>query len=34
MGTNKKVTAEGKEYTPEEISAMILGYLKIMLKAI
>ena len=28
MGTNKKVTAEGKEYTPEEISAMILGYLK------
>ena len=28
MGTNKKVEAEGKEYSPEEISAMILGYLK------
>ncbi|MGN0974162.1 MAG: molecular chaperone DnaK [Bacilli bacterium] len=28
MGTDKKVKAEGKEYTPEEISAMILGYLK------
>ncbi len=28
MGTSKKVTAEGKEYTPEEISAMILQYLK------
>jgi molecular chaperone DnaK len=28
MGTSKKVEAEGKEYTPEEISAMILGYLK------
>ena len=28
MGTNKKVKAEGKEYTPEEVSAMILGYLK------
>ena len=28
MGTNHKVTLEGKEYTPEEISAMILQYLK------
>ena len=28
MGTNKKVTAEGKDYTPEEISAMILSYMK------
>ena len=28
MGTDKKVKAEGKEYTPEEISAMILGYMK------
>ena len=28
MGTNKKVEAEGKEYSPEEISAMILSYLK------
>ena len=28
MGTNKKVKANGKEYTPEEISAMILSYLK------
>ena len=28
MGTNKKFKIEGKEYTPEEISAMILGYLK------
>ncbi len=28
MGTNKKVKANGKEYTPEEVSAMILSYLK------
>lgn len=28
MGTNQKVTLEGKEYTPQEISAMILTYLK------
>ena len=28
MGTNKKVEAEGKSYTPQEISAMILQYLK------
>lgn len=28
MGTNEKVTAEGKEYTPQEVSAMILQYLK------
>ncbi|TCG10457.1 Hsp70 family protein, partial [Mycoplasma todarodis] len=28
MGTDKKVKANGKEYTPEEISAMILGYMK------
>ena len=28
MGTNKKVKANGKEYTPQEISAMILGYIK------
>ncbi|MDX8416597.1 molecular chaperone DnaK [Absicoccus intestinalis] len=28
MGTSQKVEAEGKKYTPEEISAMILQYLK------
>ena len=28
MGTNEKVELEGKQYTPEEISAMILGYMK------
>ena len=28
MGTDEKVTAEGKEYSPEEVSAMILGYMK------
>ena len=28
MGTDKKVTLEGKEYTPQEVSAMILSYLK------
>ena len=28
MGTSQKVEAEGKQYTPEEISAMILQYLK------
>ena len=28
MGSDKKVEAAGKEYTPEEISAMILSYMK------
>lgn len=28
MGTNEKVSLEGKEYTPQEVSAMILQYLK------
>ncbi|MDD6224434.1 MAG: molecular chaperone DnaK [bacterium] len=28
MGSNKKVEMEGKEYTPEEVSAMILSYMK------
>ena len=28
MGTDKKVKANGREYTPEEISAMILSYMK------
>ena len=28
MGTNKKVELDGKKYTPEEISAMILWYIK------
>ena len=28
MGTAEKVTLEGKKYTPEEISAMILSYIK------
>lgn len=28
MGTQEKVTAEDKEYTPQEVSAMILQYIK------
>ncbi len=28
MGTNEKVELEGKYYTPQEISAMILSYIK------
>ncbi len=28
MGTSEKVSAEGNEYTPQEVSAMILQYLK------
>ncbi len=28
MGTNKKVEMEGKKYSPEEVSAMILSYMK------
>ena len=28
MGTNEKVSLDGKEYTPQEISAMILQYMK------
>ncbi len=28
MGTDEKVTLEGKQYTPQEVSAMILTYLK------
>ncbi|AFO52272.1 chaperone protein DnaK [Candidatus Mycoplasma haematolamae str. Purdue] len=28
IGTDKKVTAQGKEYSPEEISAYILSYIK------
>ena len=28
MGTDKKVELEGKKYTPEEVSAMILSYMK------
>lgn len=28
MGANKKIDVDGKKYTPEEISAMILGHIK------
>ena len=28
MGSGEKVTADGKDYTPEEVSAMILSYIK------
>lgn len=28
MGTDKKVEAEGKKYSPQEVSAMILSYIK------
>ena len=28
MGTDKKVEAAGKKYTPEEVSAMVLSYMK------
>ena len=28
MGTKEKVELDGKKYTPEEVSAMILGYIK------
>ena len=28
MGTSKKTELDGKKYSPEEISAMVLGYLK------
>ncbi len=28
MGTNQTVTLEGKQYTPQEVSAMILSYIK------
>ena len=28
MGTDEKVTLEGKQYTPQEVSAMILSYIK------
>ena len=28
IGTNEKVSLEGKDYTPQEVSAMILQYLK------